>query len=360
MITPELQKYVSDSRAAGMSNKQIGLSLGNQGWAIEDINQALGLDTVKYLSATPTSAPSSDSKQIHHVSKWVWILIPFAVLLIFGAIITIALMTTSAPTKVARSFISDLSSNNVRAAYDLTSKDFHNQKDVSALQQLLVTNPQFTKISDITLNSRSVKNNIAEIKGTVTTDTGTYPLTVKLIKESGWKVYAFTVDFPPGVYQKNDQTKSDPPTPSQVQQSSKTQLSAVCEKWPLDPELDLPSDTFFPDSKLPENFPADIPIYPNAKLFGADQTEHPIIALCSNDSFETVAKYYQGLSNGWSFEKLYADVSRIDYDQTGKTWTTLIRTISGEKQDREIEVRLQEIKPETVIIINTVADQNPY
>jgi hypothetical protein len=42
MITPELQAYVSQSRASGMSDDQIRQSLTTQGWAEADVMQALG------------------------------------------------------------------------------------------------------------------------------------------------------------------------------------------------------------------------------------------------------------------------------------------------------------------------------
>ncbi|MBX4205058.1 MAG: DUF5652 family protein [Candidatus Doudnabacteria bacterium] len=42
MITPELQKYVSDSRAAGMKDEQIRQNLTAQGWNSEDIANVLG------------------------------------------------------------------------------------------------------------------------------------------------------------------------------------------------------------------------------------------------------------------------------------------------------------------------------
>jgi flagellar basal body-associated protein FliL len=114
---------------------------------------------------------------------------------IVGVIIFFAFSATSAPTKVARDFIQDMSANQPDQAYTLTSQAFHQQNSLTVLNNLLTKYPDITNISDITLNSRTVKNNTAEITGTVTTSKGTYPVDVKLINESGWKVYSFNIKF---------------------------------------------------------------------------------------------------------------------------------------------------------------------
>jgi flagellar basal body-associated protein FliL len=128
------------------------------------------------------------------LSKIVGIII-VVIVIIIGIVIFFAYSVTSAPTKVARSFVQDMQANQPGQAYALTSKDFQEQNQSSVLSNLLVTYPEITKISDITFNSRSVKNNTAEISGTVTTSTGTFPVVVKLINESGWKVHSFVMDF---------------------------------------------------------------------------------------------------------------------------------------------------------------------
>lgn len=61
MPNPQLQSYVSQSRATGMSDDQIRQSLQAQGWTEADISEALGMTSV----AEPISAGSSGlSKKI--------------------------------------------------------------------------------------------------------------------------------------------------------------------------------------------------------------------------------------------------------------------------------------------------------
>lgn len=45
MLTPEVQQYITQQRAAGVSDSQIRQALSAQGWSAGDLDQALGLQT---------------------------------------------------------------------------------------------------------------------------------------------------------------------------------------------------------------------------------------------------------------------------------------------------------------------------
>jgi hypothetical protein len=54
MMTPELQNFVSQSKAAGQTNEQITTTLQQQGWSQADINEALGQATGVATAAMST------------------------------------------------------------------------------------------------------------------------------------------------------------------------------------------------------------------------------------------------------------------------------------------------------------------
>ncbi len=75
MITPEVQNYINQSRAAGMTNDQIRQTLAAQGWQQSDLDQAFG------STAASTSSAGNHGKVIGIVLGIIILL-----LLVFGVV----------------------------------------------------------------------------------------------------------------------------------------------------------------------------------------------------------------------------------------------------------------------------------
>ncbi len=195
-MTLEVQQYINQQKSAGVADAQIRQTLVQQGWAQVDLDQAFGvISTGPVVPQAPLTTNSPTGTTGHKWLKIIGVVVLVFVILI-AIIVFFALSATSAPTNAARTFVQDMANNQPDQAYSLTSQAFHQQNSPNILSGLLTQYPDITKISDITLNNRTVTNNTAEISGTVTTSTGTYPVDVKLINESGgWKVYSFHITF---------------------------------------------------------------------------------------------------------------------------------------------------------------------
>lgn len=81
MAQPELQNYIIQSRAAGMSDDQIRQNLMGQGWNLDDVNQAFGGNS----AVPPTiTAPAKSYTKLVVIILLIAIVLP---LLIWGGIV---------------------------------------------------------------------------------------------------------------------------------------------------------------------------------------------------------------------------------------------------------------------------------
>ncbi len=84
MLVPEIQEYIKQQKAAGVSDTQIRQNLVTQGWAEVDLDQAFGITPVNpVVPQAPQVSEKSNIGKIIAIVVIVFILLP---LLFFGAI----------------------------------------------------------------------------------------------------------------------------------------------------------------------------------------------------------------------------------------------------------------------------------
>src|SRR3989344_4456199 len=86
MITPELQKYISDSRASGMTDEQIRSALITKGWTQDDLDQAFGVSPVGPIVPQAPIVTTSNNNLVKIIVTVLIILIVLP-LLFWGAIL---------------------------------------------------------------------------------------------------------------------------------------------------------------------------------------------------------------------------------------------------------------------------------
>lgn len=138
---------------------------------------------------------------------------------------------------------------------------------------------------------------------------------------------------------------------TKVDTTINTSSQMGCGYWPRQPK-DLPTTGFSSSTSLPTGYPSDIPLYPQAKVFGSD-AKGMIGGFCSADALEKISSYYTSFTRNWTFEKRFADVSQIDVDAQGQTRTFHVRTLLGKQigGSRQIEITISESGSNTTVII---------
>jgi hypothetical protein len=113
------------------------------------------------------------------------------VLLGIGGIVGVTFMMTGDAVKVARDQMDDLKTGNTEAAYNRMSQRFRSQHTLPEFAAWVDRHPGLKNNKDSTFLSRSVKNDMGQLKGVLTpADGGTAePVEYELVKETdGWKI----------------------------------------------------------------------------------------------------------------------------------------------------------------------------
>jgi hypothetical protein len=110
-----------------------------------------------------------------------------------GGIIFLAFSLTSDAVQAADEFLVAVGEGRIQEAYQMTSPSFRQVQTEEEFAQT-ATQLGLNEFASATWTSRSVKNDVATLEGTVTNTTGgKNPLTVSLIREGErWRVLSFT------------------------------------------------------------------------------------------------------------------------------------------------------------------------
>jgi len=116
-------------------------------------------------------------------------------LMVIAITIAAVFMYTGGMTKDAKAFFTALKNNDIAKASTYLSKNFTDSTSIEEFQAFFDSSI-LADYKDSSWNSRSVKNGLGEIIGTVKTEAGQkIPLTVSFIKEDGkWKISSINID----------------------------------------------------------------------------------------------------------------------------------------------------------------------
>lgn len=90
MLSPEAQNYITQSRAAGMTDEQIKQNLVGQGWQEEDITRAL-VSRSAIVSVPQNSSPNPKKHGIFTLNLFISLNIGLDILLTLGAVVSFVL-----------------------------------------------------------------------------------------------------------------------------------------------------------------------------------------------------------------------------------------------------------------------------
>ena len=125
------------------------------------------------------------------LKKWFKWYLYFAavVVVIVGVVFLYVFSVTNKPTKVAKNFLTTLSSNMIDEAYKLTSSEFKKTVSPDQFKEFLDKYPILTSPSDIAMKYRSRKNGMSQVGGIITSKEGNVaPFSVVLVNENGeWR-----------------------------------------------------------------------------------------------------------------------------------------------------------------------------
>ncbi|OGQ35269.1 MAG: hypothetical protein A3F16_02920 [Deltaproteobacteria bacterium RIFCSPHIGHO2_12_FULL_43_9] len=123
--------------------------------------------------------------------KWPLIILVALVVLI-GAGFGLYYFTQAAnsPTAIARGFLNNLSQNNLKSAYEMTSRQFQTTVTLDDLERFLLQYPIIINHVSVKFPYKAVKKDVATVSGTLTgKDGGDSPITVVIVKDNNkWRV----------------------------------------------------------------------------------------------------------------------------------------------------------------------------
>lgn len=126
------------------------------------------------------------------------VIIAGVIVIIIIIAVSVGLLATEAPTKVANQFVQDLIAGNVSQAYQVTSSQFQSQYSQAQFEQMLKQQQDsISQITKTTFNNRTRQNSQAVIAGTVSNNNNqSVPVEIDLTNEnSNWKVSGFDFKF---------------------------------------------------------------------------------------------------------------------------------------------------------------------
>ena len=94
------------------------------------------------------------------------------------------------PTSVAKGFINNLTDNDLKSAYEMTSSQFQTTVTVADLEKFLTQYPILKNIDSVKFPFKNVTADVAKISGELNSKDGkNSPITMVVVKENGnWKV----------------------------------------------------------------------------------------------------------------------------------------------------------------------------
>lgn len=152
-----------------------------------------------------------------------WVKVLLGIVAAVTLIIGIAIYATSGITDTTDRFFAATRAGDMASAYALTSKSL--QRDNSSEKTAeFIKGYGLDKVVKTSWSSRSIKNSVGTLEGTVTTsDDAVVPLTVRLVKEGGeWRINAIEAEWA-GMASRSGHPVSD--LPSLAIQISATRLA---------------------------------------------------------------------------------------------------------------------------------------
>lgn len=123
-------------------------------------------------------------------------LISAAVMTLIVISIVLSSFSTTKPSKVARRFLEDLSKNELKAAYNMTSAQFRATVTEETFRDFLTLYPVLTSKSEISFSQRAATRDVTTLSGDIKgIDGSVTPITMHIIKEKGdWRVLALSIN----------------------------------------------------------------------------------------------------------------------------------------------------------------------
>lgn len=114
-------------------------------------------------------------------------------LLLAGGIVWLVFEMTAEPVRVVRAHLEAINQNDYPRAYGYFSAGLKAELSQEEFQSLVEQNPGIFRTSDSTFSSRSIKNNVATLRGTLTGQQGQVtPVRYTLVKEGDqWLILGF-------------------------------------------------------------------------------------------------------------------------------------------------------------------------
>lgn len=125
-----------------------------------------------------------------------WLKVIIVLIVFVLVIVLIATKATSGLTAPVNNQLDLLKNNDIKGAYELTSKQFQEVTSLEVFTQFVKQYPSLLKNKTYSFNEKIVENNIGTLKGTLTSEDGTVtPIEYKLVKENGeWKILSIEIN----------------------------------------------------------------------------------------------------------------------------------------------------------------------
>ncbi|MCB1111659.1 MAG: DUF4864 domain-containing protein [Chlamydiales bacterium] len=157
----------------------------------------------------------------------IWLLVLITLLLLGGVGVYYAMTGVGVLVKPVEEQLKALENDQVTKAYfNYTSKEFQEATSLTEFKEFLKRHPSLTEYQSYSFRSRSIENNIGQLKGyLISKSGGTTPIEYLLVKEDDeWKIQRIEVG-PQGLAESHD-----PQLRAEIQEPISEQLNALKEK----------------------------------------------------------------------------------------------------------------------------------
>lgn len=149
---------------------------------------------------TPSSASPPSATPQKRSLAWLWWLIGIIVTLVIGMIFLLVMLFASigkGASDVADLFFDNMRNGQTQEAYDLTNEEFQSVTSYDAFRQFINSYPVVRNVESLSFNSKSVKNDVATLRGTLTTTSGEKQTIEIIAVKEGERWYIQSIDLNP-------------------------------------------------------------------------------------------------------------------------------------------------------------------
>lgn len=148
----------------------------------------------------PSSQPISSQTPPKRSLAWLWWLIGIIVALVIGVIVLLAVLIGSigkGASDVANAFFDRIGDGKMQAAYELTNEQFQSMTSYDAFNEFINAYPMMKNVKSLSFNTKRVENDVATLRGTLTTITGEKETIEIVVVKDGESWYIQSIDLNP-------------------------------------------------------------------------------------------------------------------------------------------------------------------